>query len=637
MLTGPTIEIDELPFPACIVDPRTDVILQRNREAADLGFLSGQVFCDTILPDGWHFARRDEPIIASPADRILVHEGKNGTERHFECRTRRLSSDRDLVVLTERTDALLSHRSRTSGDQGTDHTLQFLATMSHEMRTPLNGILGMADLLQGTGLDPNQANFANHIKQSGVALLDLINAILDYAKLDTGQATLRVETFEPTKLIEGIVEILGPKAEQKGLEVAAVVDPGMPAKLEGDASKLRQMLTNLLANAVKFTERGGVIVRARTDLGESGNCQLLIDVEDTGIGIPQTLLPNIFDAYSRADTVEKHKIEGTGLGLAIVKQLVRKMGGEIMVRSTEDQGSVFGLRVPLKVVEEGVRSGPVVGDERVVVVTKNHVLARALREQLAFAGVEDPALFDNLAAAREVLKASRPTLLICDHTCTDENRDEPKLASRAIALLTPTARHAFEKMRAQGFEAYMTKPIRLRTFRRVLAGEDLSITLRELEQKEMATKALADCPPLDILLAEDNEINAILARAVIERGGHSLTVVGDGAAAIEAARLKPYDVILMDMHMPKKSGLEAAKAIRASEVSRRVPIIALTANALQEDQDACFEAGMDDFLSKPFEPDTLLGMVARYAREADNDETSTDVMASRTRAPSSVA
>ncbi|MEE4207917.1 MAG: ATP-binding protein [Parvularcula sp.] len=639
MLTGSSLDLDHLPYPAFLLDGRTDVILARNDRAAALGLLAGGLFKCDALPEGWREAEAERSVVAAADEWALVVTGEHGSDRYFACRINVLSPERSLVMLQERTDAVLAHHTR-SGDQGTDHTLQFLATMSHEMRTPLNGILGMADLLMGTGLDLNQTNFANHIKQSGVALLDLINAILDYAKLDTGQATLRTDVFEPAKLIEGVVEMLAPKAEQKGIEVAAVVDPSMPLRLEGDVSKLRQMLTNLVANAVKFTETGGVIVRARLHRTGDNHCDLCIDVQDTGIGIPQTLLPSIFDAYSRADTVEKHKIEGTGLGLAIVKQLARKMGGAIEVRSEEDEGSVFSLRVPLVVKDEAAPIGEVVGEERVVVLTRNRLLGEALGEQLTLANAANVAICHTAEEAEYALLAKGETLFLCDRDCAEDARELARLATRSIALLTPATRLAFDELQGFGFEAYMTKPIRLRSFCRVLAGEDLSITLRELEQKELAAKAARDCPALDILLAEDNEINAILARAVIERGGHRLTVVGDGLAAMEAARNKAFDLILMDMHMPKASGLDAAKAIRASEVKRRVPIIALTANALQEDQDACFAAGMDDFLSKPFEPDTLLGLIARYAGQAEassmGDERA-EVSPSRRSAPSSVA
>lgn len=616
-----SVELEALPCAAFVTDPRTSVIVAANEKAQAIGASPASVFSRDEAPSGWSIYWTDDgakgltldPMNGHPKRRFTIHSGGFGD-------LGRIHLLMDRVPRKEGDD-----RERTEQVEDTDQTLQFLATMSHEMRTPLNGILGMADLLMETGLTPNQQNFAGNIKESGTALLDLINAILDYAKLETGREVLRTETFTAGKVAEGVAEMLAPKAAAKGIEVATLIHPGVPKALCGDVAKLRQILINLLGNAVKFTEGGGVIVTVEAEDVVDGECMLAIDVIDSGAGIPQTLLPSLFEAYSRADEMEEKSIEGTGLGLAIVQQLVVKMGGTVRVESEEGAGSTFILRLPFEVEDEEPEDlDAAVTDQRIVVLTRNRVLGRALSLQLRHCGGRDISVVETRNDAAAQLAETQGGLLLCDFAFAKEAAPLCAAAARSILLLPTGARQSFDHLKQVGFDAYLTKPIRQRSFIRVLSGDDLSLTQDELERAEAEKKnAPAECQPVDILLAEDNEINAVLARAVIERGGHRLDVVSDGAAAVEAAQLKRYDIILMDMHMPRMGGLDAAKAIRAQEGGGEVPIIALTANALREDQDACFAAGMNDFLSKPFEPGTLLGLIARYAGpDASTDKTS---------------
>ncbi|MEM1380068.1 MAG: ATP-binding protein [Pseudomonadota bacterium] len=583
------------------------VITQVNAAAQALGIVEGTKTDATGCPAGWTSRAGSTVFENAKGDPFTPIAPVPGS--HSQLR---------LLVPAQQKGAA------SQPDQGTDTTLQFLATMSHEMRTPLNGILGMADLLIETGLDPNQKNFAQNIKHSGVALLDLINAILDYAKLNTGQEKLRNEVFDPSKLVESIAELVAPKAAEKNIEIQALIHPGVPQRLLGDVSKFRQLLINLVANAVKFTETGGVLLCVKTNYTTDDTCEIAVDVVDTGVGIPQTLLPRLFEAYSRAEGNEQKSIEGTGLGLAIVQQLTNKMGGTIRVESEEGKGSTFFLRLPFEIKTHAEREdSQAVKADRVVVLANNPVTINALGVGLRLAGAKDLYFAQRVGEAKRRLRHAGDTLFVCDYNFADGTAELCAAADRSVVLLPTGARSAYGRLQQQGFDAYLTKPIRKRSFYRVLIDDDLSVTQEELDRAQEKVAPSTEAPPMDVLLAEDNEINAILARTVIERGGHRLTIVGDGSAAVEAASVKDFDVILMDMHMPVMGGLDAARAIRASETKRRAPIIALTANVLQEDQDACFAAGMDDFLSKPFEPSALLSLIARYA--PDNHESSSAV------------
>jgi signal transduction histidine kinase/CheY-like chemotaxis protein len=597
--------VQGFPCPAYLMDARTGVVQAVSMTGADLGIAVASVIASDDCPPGWSVAegahgKRQLSIAAidAPAAEPALYDLMD------------VPAGRSVLTIL-----LPTHKTAPTQKSGTERTLQFLATMSHEMRTPLNGILGMADLLLETGLDPNQTNFAHNIKNSGVALLDIINAILDYAKLDTSDAGLCAEEFDPRALAEQVVELTAPKAAAKGIEVSTLIHPGAPALVRCDQQKLRQLLVNLVGNAIKFTDKGGVIVTMQSVTAEEGTPELMIDVIDTGAGIPQSLLPRLFDAYTRADRSDEKSIEGTGLGLAIVKQLTEKMGGSIKVTSEVGFGSTFILRLPIEELRPAAPSPRPMEGAYAAVLTPNPVLGRALSLKLRLAGAASTDTFNSVEAAASAFDKEAPDLFICDLPFAEEAAGLAKRAKRTVLLLPAAERPRLAHFKAAGYPTYLTKPIRRRSFLRVLADEDLSITQAELdaidaERTEQESKA----EPANILLAEDNEINAVLARALIEREGHRLTVVPNGAAAVEVVQEGGFDLVLMDMHMPVLGGIAASRRIRELPKGRDLPIIALTANALPEDQAACFAAGMNDFLSKPFEPQALAAIIKKYAR-----------------------
>ena len=494
-----------------------------------------------------------------------------------------------------------------------DTDLRWLATMSHEMRTPLNGILGMTGLLLDTSLEPNQRAYAESVRESGVALLALINDLLDFAKIDAGRLELNAAPFSPYTLVQSIAELLSPRATDKGIEIAAYVDNKIPTKLFGDEARLRQVLINLAGNAVKFTETGGITIEAH--LVEQGDrASIRIDVHDTGIGIPENVQSTIFQEFSQAKAEHGRTGEGTGLGLAIARKIVRAMGGDIVVDSTVGRGSKFSFECALDFEEAaGQENKPVATP--VVVATSSPVLTRSLELQLEATGVGVVVPADTVDAARAAVAANPGAILLCDIDLDGGGPDALSgVAARSYVLLSPRARNHIPQLKDKGFDGYFIKPIRQTSLREQLSNGGQSRTAEQVGKpvKEQAPKTTAD-RPLRVLLAEDNKINAVLATTIIKRAGHQVDLANNGQEAIDRVKSEPYDVILMDMHMPEVDGIEAARQIRNLDGAKaQTPIVALTANAMASDRQKCIGAGMDDFISKPFEPTDLTDMLAKW-------------------------
>ncbi|WP_340647093.1 response regulator [Phenylobacterium sp.] len=466
-----------------------------------------------------------------------------------------------------------------------------LASLSHEFRTPLNGVLGMARLLEGTGLTAEQRAYVSALRDSGEHLLSLVNDVLDFAKLGADKIELHPATMDVEGLLRSVSELLSPRAQEKGLEIAWAAPTGIGQAL-ADEGRLRQILLNFAGNAVKFTESGGVLLTVT----ERDGSRLRFSVSDTGPGVTQAAREKIFEAFAQADpSYDGAQLGGAGLGLAIARKLAAAMDGEVGVEDAPGGGALFWFEAAfprLTTLGEAPLAGRTVG-----VLSPNPVVCEAARRQVEAAGGK--ALMG---------EGKQAQVLLVDHALAPSC---PPDARPAIILLPPNERARIETYRAQGFAGYLIKPLRRASLaERVLAvlGEDTQRS--DGVEDERIAPAMA--PGVRVLLVEDNAINALLARTLLAREGCKVDHAGGGEDAMAALKVGRYDLILMDMRMPGMSGLDATRALRAAGLD--TPVVALTANAFEDDRHACLAAGMNDFLVKPLAPDALRGILARLTR-----------------------
>jgi PAS domain S-box-containing protein len=524
------------------------------------------------------------------------------------------SVGRDITERKAMEDALGA--ARDSAEAASRAKSGFLATMSHEIRTPMNGVLGMGRLLLETDLKPDQRTYAEAITHSGEALLTLIGDILDFSKIESGTLTLDEDEVDLRTLLNSVVELQGPRGHAKGIEIVTVVARDVPHAIRIDEMRFRQVLTNLVGNAVKFAEAGGVCIHMKMVQGE-GRRLLRVEVCDTGVGVPAQKRQDIFQEFVQADNSHARKFGGSGLGLAISKRLVEAMGGEIELEPILEGGSCFWFSLPAVVVETAPDERKPLDGKRVAVVTRNKPLRNGLTQQIEAMGGE-AINFNHMAPSGWI------DAILIDAGTEAEPAPfiKPEFDIPALVLLTPAARGKLDALKAMVFDGYLVKPVREVS---LLDRLQISMAMKDAppppaEIPAAPPKVQPELPPpekqkhqatgngLKILLAEDNPVNALLIRELLRRRGHTIREVTTGTAAVAAMEEDRFDLLLTDIHMPGMDGIDATKAIRANEEKhgrRRTPIVALTADSLETGKRACQDAGMDGFLTKPVDPAEL--------------------------------